>query len=430
MTATATAEKSNASSSLSFDALLAKVRELSPFLSEQAVVGEKQGQLTEATIHALRQAGVFAAFVPKALGGAELWPSQGIEIIETLSRADGSAGWVFMATQVAMATCGAYLAPAAAKTVFANHIPLIAGQGAPVGVANSEQNGYRLSGKWSYGSGLLHSEWIHTGAVVHRNGSVVLHARNQRPETRILIVPVAKARLTNNWDVLGLRSTGSIDYSMQDVFVSGDFTHLLSANRPLTGGDLYRVGILGFAAIGHSGFALGIARRTLDEIAALATSAAGRPTPVASPGGGDNFQLQYGRAEGQLYAARAFVFDVWNDIQRRTRKRQRSDRASNYARAFGIHQRKLRRDFNCQLRFRIWRWCLAPGRQYSALFQGSTRCRPTHHGFRSCHSRVRKRSSWFGGREDLDVAAAGRSVTRRTCRGHRECVAFDPNATC
>lgn len=317
MTATATAEKSNASSSLSFDALLAKVRELSPFLSEQAVVGEKQGQLTEATIHALRQAGVFAAFVPKALGGAELWPSQGIEIIETLSRADGSAGWVFMATQVAMATCGAYLAPAAAKTVFANHIPLIAGQGAPVGVANSEQNGYRLSGKWSYGSGLLHSEWIHTGAVVHRNGSVVLHARNQRPETRILIVPVAKARLTNNWDVLGLRSTGSIDYSMQDVFVSGDFTHLLSANRPLTGGDLYRVGILGFAAIGHSGFALGIARRTLDEIAALATSAAGRPTPVASPGGGDNFQLQYGRAEGQLYAARAFVFDVWNDIQRR-----------------------------------------------------------------------------------------------------------------
>jgi indole-3-acetate monooxygenase len=316
MSATGAMEKSVASSSLSFDALLAKARELSPFLSDQGVAGEQRANLTEATVHALRQAGLFAAFVPRALGGAELWPAQGIEIIETLSRSDGSTGWVFMATQVAMATCGAYLAPAAAKTVFDKHIPLIAGQGAPVGKADSEQNGYRLSGSWSYGSGLLHSEWIHTGAVVHRNGRPVLNPRNQSPEARIFIVPVTEAKLKNNWDVLGLRSTGSVDYSMQDVFVAEGFTHSLSASRPLTGGDLYRVGIIGFAAIGHSGFALGIARRSLDEIATLSTASSGRPTAVAGPGGGESFQLQYGRAEGQLHAARAFVFDVWNDIQR------------------------------------------------------------------------------------------------------------------
>jgi alkylation response protein AidB-like acyl-CoA dehydrogenase len=317
MTAIATAERPGASSPRSFDALLATVKEISPLLSEQATAGEKQGKLTEATIGALSEAGAFGAFVPKALGGAELWPVQGIEIIEALSRADGSTGWVFMATQVAMATCGAYLAPAAAKTVFANCIPLIAGQGAPVGKADAVDGGYRLSGNWSYGSGLLPSEWIHTGALVHRNGALAVNPKNQHPEARIFIVPVAEAKLTNNWDVLGLRSTGSIDYSMRNVLVSEEFTHALAMNRPLTGGDLYRVGILGFAAIGHSGFALGIARRTLDEIAALATSAAARPTPLTGAGGGDNFQLQYGRAEGQLYAARAFVFDVWNDVQRR-----------------------------------------------------------------------------------------------------------------
>jgi indole-3-acetate monooxygenase len=307
-------------SSLSRESLSAAARDLAPFFSEQSIAAEKQGRLTDSTISALRQSGLLSLFVPKALGGAELWPVAGIEIIETLARADGSTGWVVMATQVAMATCGAYLAPAAAKAVFKNHIPMIGGQGAPVGRADFNGSGYILSGNWSYGSGLLHSEWIHTGAVVHYNGAPRLDPRTQHPEARIFIVPIDKAALKNNWDVLGLRATGSVDYSMEDVDVSEEFSHSLAINRPQTGGDLYRLGIIGFAAIGHTGFALGIARRTLDEIAALATSDSGRPTPIANPGGGEHFQLQYGRAEGQLRAARAFVFDVWDEIQRTLEK--------------------------------------------------------------------------------------------------------------
>ena len=191
----------------------------------------------------LRDAGLFSLFVPKALGGAELWPAEGLEIIEALSRADGSTGWVVMATQVAMATCGAFLAPAAAKTVFKSRIPLLAGQGAPLGRADVEGNGYRLSGNWSYASGLLHSGWTHTGAIVHRNGSPRIDRRTQTPEARTFIVPVGQAELKSNWDVLGLRSTGSIDYSIRDIFVPEEFTHLLNANYALTGGDLYRVGV-------------------------------------------------------------------------------------------------------------------------------------------------------------------------------------------
>jgi indole-3-acetate monooxygenase len=98
------------------------------------------------------------------------------------------------------------------------------------------------------------------------------------------------------------------------VSVPEEFTHLLTANRPNLGGDLYRVGILGFAAIGHTGFTLGVARRTLDEIAALANSPSPRPSPLAARGGGDSFQVQYGRAEGQLRAARSFAYETWNDI--------------------------------------------------------------------------------------------------------------------
>ena len=146
MTATVTAEKSGASFSLSFDALLAKARELSPLVSDQGIPAEKQGRLTDTTVSTLRQSGLLSLCVPRALGGAELWPAPGIEIIETLTRADGSTGWVVMATQVAMATCAAYLPPTAAKTVFKNHIPIIAGQGAPVGRADTNGS-LRIVGK-------------------------------------------------------------------------------------------------------------------------------------------------------------------------------------------------------------------------------------------------------------------------------------------
>jgi indole-3-acetate monooxygenase len=313
MTAT---ERVSGSFSTSYDALLAHARDLSPLISEQGVVGENKGRLTEASVNALRQTGLISLFVPKALGGAELWPTEGIEIIERLTYADAATGWVVMATQVGMATAGAYLSPTAAKTVFRSYIPLIAGQGAPVGRADTKQNNYILSGDWSYGSGLNHSEWVHTGAIVHHAGTPRIDPRTQRPEARIFIVPVAQAELKNNWNVLGLRATGSVDYSMRDVIVPIEYTHLLSAKQPHTGGDLYRLGIIGFAAIGHTGFALGIARRTLDEIAALAISASGRPAPIAGQEGGEAFQLQYGRAEGHLQAARSFVFDVWHQIQR------------------------------------------------------------------------------------------------------------------
>jgi indole-3-acetate monooxygenase len=111
-------------------------------------------------VPALRDASLLGLFVPKVLGGAEPSPPHGLEIVEILSRADSSTGWVVMATEVAMASCGAFLLPDAAKAVFKTHVPLIAGQGAPIGRADAEPKGYRLNGNWSYASGLLHSKAI------------------------------------------------------------------------------------------------------------------------------------------------------------------------------------------------------------------------------------------------------------------------------
>jgi indole-3-acetate monooxygenase len=294
--------------------LLQRAKDLAPFLSAQSEANENAGRLTDDVVQALKNSKLFSLFVPTTFGGAELWPTAGLEIIEAISYADGSTGWVTMATQVSMATAAAYLKPSAANFVFGTEIPLIAGQGAPSGRAEPEGLGYRLSGSWNYGSGLLHSKWVHTGATVQQGGTPRAYPGTRSIDTRIFIVPIASVELSGNWDVLGLKATGSIDYAIENAFVAEEFTHRLTANRPFQGGDLYRLGIAGFATVGHTGFALGVARRALDEIAALAL-APHRPSTMLERGGGESFHLQYGRAEAQLIAARAMVFDTWSDIE-------------------------------------------------------------------------------------------------------------------
>ena len=116
----------------------------------------------------------------------------------------------------------------------------------------------------------------------------------------------------DGWDVLGLRATGSVDYTMTDVFVPEEFSHPPGILQPKRGGPLYLIGLLGIALTGHTGFALGLGRRALDEIAVLAREQSG---PTSRLRDSDSFREQYGTAEAQYRSARALVYETWADIE-------------------------------------------------------------------------------------------------------------------
>jgi indole-3-acetate monooxygenase len=295
--------------------LLETAKALHPLLSGEAPRADARGRLTDETIAALRDNGFLGMWIPRCFGGSETGPVEFLSVIEQTSYSDGSTGWVLMAAQVAMGTAAAYLEPGAANELFAQRTPVIAGQGAPNGRAEPDGRGYRLSGKWSYGSGLLHSEYIHTGAVVHENGAPRMLPGGKFPDIRIFILPVEQAKLTGNWDVLGLRATGSVDYTIDDVYVPEEMTHLQSANVAHQGGNLYRLRIFGLSTIGHTGFALGVGRRILDELASLARQETGRPQILPQRGGGESFHEQFGLAEAKVRASRAFAYEAWRDIE-------------------------------------------------------------------------------------------------------------------
>ena len=295
--------------------LLTKARELAPAFMDEAAKNEQAGRLTDATMARLRDAGMFTMMIPKSLGGAEVSPVQALEIIEALCYADASTGWVTMAAGVCTGMAAAYMGNAGAKDVFDGRIPIICGQGQANGRAVVEGNGYRLTGKWSYGSGVLHSDYLHSGAVIVENGALRMRPGTNEPEMLTFIVPTREAKILGNWDVLGLRATGSVDYALDNVFVPADYTHLAESTDPMRGGSFYTIGIIGMTTIGHTGFAMGMGRRALDELAAFARKRPPARGHLPALADTDSFHADFGDAEAKYRASRALVLETWRDIE-------------------------------------------------------------------------------------------------------------------
>ncbi|MFI0419161.1 acyl-CoA dehydrogenase family protein [Spongiactinospora sp. 9N601] len=284
-------------------AALDRARELRPLIESEAAAGEMMGRLTTPVVEALLDTGLFGIWVPVPLGGAELSPRELIAVFEELSYADPSTGWVVMASALESGTAGAYLGDEAVERMFKGpRTPIFAGQGTRPGTAVREDGGFRLSGRWSFASGMPHAQYVHSLGAIEGAG-----------ETRIFITPIDDVTMLGNWDALGLRATGSIDYAIDGAFVPESQTHVFDRNEPLRGGAIYRLGILDLALIGHSAWALGIGRRLLDELIRHAGARAGRPGQIA---GSDAFHADFARAEAAYRAARALIHETWDDTER------------------------------------------------------------------------------------------------------------------
>ncbi|MFN0305184.1 MAG: acyl-CoA dehydrogenase family protein [Burkholderiales bacterium] len=297
----------------SFSSLMEAARKARPLIDRMGPINEEKGELSREVVDALQQAGLFGMFTPKVLGGAEVTPTQGLDLLEEISYADGSTGWVLMAAALSTGTGGAYLDEGDATRIFSlDRLPVIAGHGAPMGKATRVPGGFLLSGNWSYGSGVRHSDFIHSGGMVCDAGGAPVVGVGGLPETRIFVVPREACVFGDNWDVMGLRATGSIDYSCKDVFIPEGATHLTECTTPNRGGPLFLLGIRGMSTICHTGFTLGVGRRMLDEVAALSRVKKGR---FGLLGDGESFMENFGAAEAKLRAARAFAYETWRGIE-------------------------------------------------------------------------------------------------------------------
>ncbi|HUP74141.1 MAG TPA: acyl-CoA dehydrogenase family protein [Acidimicrobiales bacterium] len=292
---------------------LSIARSLSPLVEREAASAEAAGTLPESLIDAFRESGLFALQIPRALGGFEADAETSLAVYEEVCRADGSAGWTLLANASTSAFATTYTSDEAVQAMFAAGMPTHAGQFSPRGRAIATDDGYTVSGHYSFGSGSAHADWVGGGALEMVDGEPRMLAPG-RPAIRVFFVPRDHVEFAGNWDVLGLVGTGSYDYVVPEQYVDAGFTFDLIAGRPLRGGPIYRIGVLGLALIGHAGFALGIGRRAINEVTAIARikQRMGAATRI---GDRERFQFELGRFDAALRSARSFVFESFGDAQ-------------------------------------------------------------------------------------------------------------------
>lgn len=288
------------------DALLSAVERVRDTAMAHADESERRRTLAPAVVDALRSSGLFAMGAPRAVGGAESDPLTQVEVFEAMTRADTSAGWSLMIGAMTAALAGGYLPDRGAERAFGGAFPIFAGFQAPAGSARRAPGGFVLSGRWPFGSGVRHAGWVFTGAVVEPESPP---AAGSIPEMISAAVPAASLLIEDTWDAAGLRGSGSDHYRMEGVFVPEELTCPFPCAAPRRGGPVFRLPLVAFLTPAHVGFALGAARRALDEVAPAARRRvkAWPQRPLASHAA---FQMDLGRAEAKLAAARAYSFDV------------------------------------------------------------------------------------------------------------------------
>lgn len=305
--------------SLRFADFMRIARELRPLVAADADEAERLRHMTDRVVAAFKGADLYRILTPKALGGAELPWVEAMRIVEQIALADGSSGWCVMVGAVVLGHSGAYLPSAAAEAIFAKGSDLlIAGHGPPQGRARPVPGGYRISGHWSYASGIHHANVVRCGCLL-MDGDKPVMGPVGIPEVLLCHVDRKDVEIEDNWNVIGLGGTGSYDYAIHDVFVPRESTFLGEDRTPVRGGYAYKIGLTGFTAWGHTGFALGVGRHALDEIAQLAQT---KRNVFGLLGEGTSFQQRYARAEAMYRSVRAFCYAVWTDLDETCARQQ------------------------------------------------------------------------------------------------------------
>src|SRR5215472_9427949 len=251
---------------------LERARRLAPMLKDAADEIEERRELPERIVEALIEAGFFKLLIPRSLGGAELNPLTYVQVLEEIARAEPSTAWS-LGQNSGCSMSAPYLDPKVAREIFGPPRGILAWgpdvPGAGRGVAL--EGGIRVTGRWGFATGSRHATWL--GAHVplfEKDGTPRLNPTG-RPAVRTVLFPKASAEIIDNWQVIGLRGTGSDSYTVEDLFVPQQYT--CSRDNPAERREeatLYKFTSGMVYAMGFSNVSLGIARGAFDAFVELA----------------------------------------------------------------------------------------------------------------------------------------------------------------
>jgi alkylation response protein AidB-like acyl-CoA dehydrogenase len=319
--------------------LVERARTLAPLIAREADEIERGRSLTEPVVSALINNGLYRALLPQSLGGAEAPPEIFMQMLEEIAKADASTAWCLGQCSVC-AMVAAYLDADAAHEIF-NTPPGVLAWGAIANEVRVVPGGYHANARWDFASGSRQAGWLGAHVrIVEADGSARLKP-NGAPEVRTILFPVTSATTYDVWDVIGLNGTGTDSYSVENLFIPERFAALRdepTARRE--DGPLYKLSTYTLFGLGFAAVSLGVARATLD--AAIDLARGKESVGIKAMRENSAVQAQIGRIEGNLRAARAYLYatvtEVWRDLTRTGEATDDQRIALRLAATWTIHQ--------------------------------------------------------------------------------------------
>lgn len=254
----------------------------------------------------LRKAGLYRMLVARQFGGDEASPAEFLRLIERISSHDASTGWV-----ASFGFSAIYLSSLPVESLekmYANGPDVIfAGGIFPPQPTQAVDGGIKVNGRWGWGSGSTGADYIGVGIKSPDGGET-----GGLP--LIAVMPAEKVRIESNWDVNGLKATGSHDMVVEDVVVPREWTFIRGGASSLSA-PLYRYPSMALAAQVLAIVAIGAARGAMDTLIAKASS---RNSITGAPTFAERAHVQSGlaKAEAQWRSARAWFYEVTENCYR------------------------------------------------------------------------------------------------------------------
>ncbi len=196
-----------------------RARDLAPLVAAGAETTERARRVADDVMAALHEAELFRMCLPLSLGGGEATPHAVMAVLEVVAAADASTAWC-LGQALGCTFAAAYLEPAAARDVFGAPDAVLAwGPTTPNAKAIAVDGGYRLTGQFRYASGSRNASWLGGHCAVHQPDGARRADADGKPVVRTFLFPYDNAEISDVWQVIGLRGTGSDDYAVDDLFI-------------------------------------------------------------------------------------------------------------------------------------------------------------------------------------------------------------------
>ena len=303
------------SSPLGVQGVLNRIREIVPLLAREGARGEAERNVTDEAFQALRETGAFKVAIPRRFGGYESNMRTLLDVSSTIAEGDGGASWISTLYNI-----GAWIVSMGSERLQ-NEIFGANPNAHCCGVFNASpdvrkvEGGYRVSGRWFYASGVMHTDWCGGGIVVP-------DADGKPVDEGLAFFPRSECVVEDTWFTAGMRSSGSNSFVAKDLFVPehrvlsmGGAMQGIRAT-PFTEETFYRAPFGPMVALVLVGPQLGLGRAALKMVRDSAASKAIAYTSYQRQADAVPFQLALSRATSKIDTAHLHAYRAADDIDR------------------------------------------------------------------------------------------------------------------